>query len=822
MSAAFHLDPQAAKDTGFDELMTLLRARALSPYGREAMAEDVFPAELDLRARVADVDEAMRACQRGVAPDFGAIHEVRHILDAASKDTVLATIDLVEAGRTIDACGRLRDVLLQQGREAPRLVDRAMSMHDERRLSRRWLRSIDDAGLLVDDASQELGMLRSRVRVLRQEAHDKLHELVRDYDDVGVLQDRNFTIRSDRYVLPVKSEFQARVEGIVHDASQSHATVFIEPRMLLQLGNRIKMAQADVFHEEQRILREFSQELAEVAHALVIDLQIAGAIEAAFVRAGFGVATDGCALMPAAADAAPEVREARHPLLAWWRAQDLATGKAPRALVANDIGFAGRRVLVISGPNAGGKTVALKTLGLVSLCVRAGIPVPVDPHSVVPLWQQVLVCMGDEQSIEGALSSFSGHLRHVARVVEQVEQLEAARRGASASTGAVLCLLDELMSGTDPTQGAALAQAVLERLAPYAFVVTTTHHDRLKALAADGAHGLFRNASVGMHAHSGRPTFRLLLDTVGTANAFDTAAQFGLPHDVVVRAQALMAPEALELHGLLKTLQEQRAHVVDELDAARLERAALQQQTARLQQRERELEGERQRLRRDARKIFADEVKEARDQVDEWMRQAAQRDERALQQASQGLKQIEKQARAQAAAPAQDSGERPAKVAITDVVGVASMPGARFEVVAIHGNEVEVARGLVRMRVAMDALRTIEQMPNKTKRQAPSKTTTRTTEQGSTTTVSSGVRTSDNSLDVRGQRVDDALEMVDGFVDRLLRASADIGFVLHGHGSGALKKAVREALARHASVQTAQPATHDDGGDAWTAITLRG
>jgi DNA mismatch repair protein MutS2 len=838
------VDARALKDLGFVEVFDLLRALCRTPFGREALDDDVFPTDAGaLQARVQTALEARDATARKVAPDFGGLREVRHILDASEKGVVLAAADILDVARTVDALGRLRDVVTFQDEAAPGLVALAEHLADERRFSKRVFRSFDDAGQLTDDASPELSTRRARVRALRADAQEKLVDLVREFGDLDLLRDRNFTIRNDRYVLPVKSEFQGRVDGIVHDASQTHQTVFIEPRALLQLGNRIKIARADVVEEEQRILRELSLEIDELGPRLARDLKVAGALEAAFARGAFAHATDGVALVPGGRRLV--LRRARHPLLAWMRARAIAEGRAASAVTPNDLRLDEARCLVVSGPNAGGKTVALKTIGLLSLLARAGVPVPVAEGSTVPAWAGVFVAIGDEQSLEGGFSSFSGHLVAVQRIVADNARVLAGAAAASptqatetmATTETTttepapstteapqsLVLLDELMSGTDPAQGAALAQAVLEDLVDTgAVVVVTTHYDRLKALALAEAQGTgarrFRNASVGVDRH-GRPTFVLALDEVGTSNALDAARRFGLAERTVERAVALLAPEQKELHALLRALAEQKQALGAELEAASAERARFADETARLERRLVDVEAEKTRLRAEGKRAFLDELAAARQKVRDAIETTKRGDARALNDASQTLKQLDEATRAELAPKAMPTSAllAPARVAAGDVVELATMPGVRLTVVEVDGDDVVVARGPVRTRAPLASVRAPgpepvvgrgaagTRSPRKARAEAP---------------AGPEPRTSDNSLDVRGQRADDALELVDAFLDKLLRTNHGSGWVLHGHGGGALKKAVRGHLQKSRYVRHSGPGPLDDGGDAWTVIEL--
>ncbi len=854
---------RARADLGFDEALAILGGLCKTALGRESTVDEPFVATAtELRMRLQTAMEAKAAVLRVVQPDFGGIREVRHILEASGKGIVLAAADIIDVAKTIDALGRLKDVIEAQEDHAPALISMAKGLTDERRFSRRVLRSFDESSALTDDASPELSARRARVRQLHAEAQEKLQALVRDHDDMGVLRDRNFTIRNDRYVLPVKSEYQGKVDGIVHDASQTHQTVFIEPRVLMALGNRIKIARAEVIEEEQRILREMSEEIAELENRLASDLKVAGAIEAAFCRGAFAAAVDGIAIDvvvgplgsngPVAAQRGDEraqggafvgpatvsLRRARHPLLAWTRAQQQRRGEAASSVTPNDLRLDGARCLVISGPNAGGKTVALKTVGLICLLARAGVPVPVDVGSVIPAFAGVSVSIGDEQNLQGGFSSFSGHLAAIKGIIDDVDR-DAAR-------GPVLVLLDELMSGTDPAQGAALAQAVLEDLVDTdgdghakgsVSVVVTTHYDRLKALAlAEQEEGAasraarqkqqrrFRNASVGTDS-AGRPTFVLHLDEVGTSNAFDAARRFGVKESTIDRALSLLAPEQKELHALLRALAEQKGQLLARVAEAEAERARLRDESAVLERKVVELDAERQRLRREGKRAFLDEIREARLVVKEAIAKAQSGDARQKNEASQRLKKLEEDtAESVASSLPTSTALAPTSVKIGDVVELASMPGVRLNVEGVDGDDVSLSRGAMRTRAARDQLRLPQpEKPSKTERaQERKRSGGRRSAEGAAQGPAFDPRTSDNSLDVRGQRADDALEQLDAFLDKLLREGRQTGYVLHGHGGGALKKLVRQALSQSRYVRQHSPGGIDDGGDAWTVVDVNG
>lgn len=689
-----HLSERTARDLGFVDVQRVLAGLCPSPFGREALAVEPFPATADsLAQRAAESTEAARLVDRRVAPDFGAVKDIRLALVASRKGTVLGTLDLLDVARTQEALGRLHDLMGFQGDDAPRLAARGRAIDDDRRFAKRTLRSIDEQGQLTDDASPELASLRQKVRSLRNEAQLQLQSLIRELDETGLLRDRNFTVRNDRYVLPVKSEFQGRVDGIVHDASQTHQTVFIEPRALLQVGNRIKIAHAEVEQEEQRILAELSAEVAELAPRLESDLGHAGHLEASFARGTFAARTGGrvVAIDPARPLA---LRKARHPLLAWLKSEAERAGVPAAPVVGNDIALGTARALVISGPNAGGKTVALKTVGLVALLARAGIPAPVAEDSSVAPFAALTCVIGDAQSLEGALSSFSGHLVLLREILGEIEEHR--------ERGPVLCLLDELLAGTDPAQGAALGQALLEQVvARGALAVATTHYERLKALGMAG--GAFRNASVALDP-AGRPTFHLALDQAGSSNAFDAARRYGLPEAIIERADALLSPADKEFSGVLRALTEERAVLAERLAEAEQERARLAEEAARLERRIAEVTAESQRLRRDGKRAFADELAEARREVARAIEATkGGADARTLNAMSHQLVELEQRTLSDARSPFERA--RPGSVAVGESVEVEAMPGTRLTVLEVDGDDVVVARGAVKLRVKKDALR---------------------------------------------------------------------------------------------------------------------
>ena len=795
---SFKLPDRAARDLGFKDVLDRLRAACASPFGLEAIDDDVFPTSREvLDARLGAGLEAKALHALGAVPGFGALIDLRPLFEFIEREAVLGANDILDVARTLEAISRIGALLESRQETAPALAARAETFSEQGAFVARLLRTFDDEANLTDAASPELKNLRDRVRALRKEAGNKLEGLVRTFDEEEILRDRNFTMRNDRYCLPVVSGFQHRVEGIVHDASQTGQTVFIEPRAILEVGNRIMIAQAEVREEETRILRELTQDIRAIKGEVVHDLVVVAHLEADFARGKLAYDIDG--QRPAFGDHL-ELVEARHPQLAWRAADAQREKRKPESVVPNDLILAGKQALVISGPNAGGKTVALKTAGLVSVFVRAGLLPPIAATSTVPLFRVVVATVGDAQDLDRGLSSFTGHLEALKEIEADIEGLEV---------GEALVLLDEIAAGTDPTQGAALAQAYLEDLADKgAHVVATTHYERLKLLGLEDAR--FENASVGSDPKTGQPTYRVHLGQVGTSDAFEAAKRLGIGDDVLARATALLRPDEAGVQEMLRGLEKQAETLRAAQGEAEAKVRKLEEERTRLRKRLEDVDEESRRLRREGAGAFAKEIADARKQVaDAIERVQAGADARELNEISHDLKAAEAEASKAAEAPKEVDDDLAVDVNVGDRVRVASLGNTEVEVLEIGGDEVQVARGPIKMRVPLADLRQGKARPTPKKKRT-TKTVTSTNEP----------RTSTNTLDIRGERLSDALELLEAFLDDLMRKGRTASWVLHGHGTGALKKGVREALAQSRYVKRHSAADPDDGGDACTKIEL--
>jgi DNA mismatch repair protein MutS2 len=724
-----------------------------------------------------DVAEAVgRACRGGVA-SAQELWQVRELLELAAKLRVFA----------------------RGKREShPALSNTVDSPAELDGLQEDLSHSLEPDGTVADRASPELARARKRVRELREESKRKLGQLLERHADV--VQGEYYTEREGRYVLPVRSDAHLRVPGIVLGSSASGATLFVEPQELTSLGNQLRIQEAEALREAAKVLTRLSGYLASDAEPVKLAQRACEEADVLSALARFARQTRSV-VVTLQAEARLELSSARHPLLA------LST----QSVVANDIAIEAQRALVISGPNAGGKTVALKTLGLVAWMARAGIPLPVAPESTVGWFGTVLADIGDEQSIAKSLSTFSAHVQRLCLLLEQAAPDS-------------LILLDELASGTDPEEGAALAAAMLEALtARGSAVAVTTHYEKLKEFAAHAEH--LQNASVSYDFERMAPTFRLTMGVPGASSALTVATRHGLPASVVARAQALLPEQSRERERAVERLErerqsfelqrEQATREADQLRALR-EQAATEHENAR-HELEAELERETVALRANVSKVRAEllAVRERlkREAADPKALRAIERDlSRAAAHVSLGgslLPERESPRAAPEAAPrfTFKSG---------DTVKVSSS-GQLASVVDVDGDKLRLQVGSIKL-----VLRAHDVEPAR----APSKQKPRPASKlpKSSLAISgrpTAVRTSLNTLDLRGERVDEALEKVDGFLDRLLNSGEPSGFVLHGHGTGALKLAVRAHLRASSYIEYSSAAEPESGGDAFTTFWLR-
>jgi len=764
------------------------------------------------RSRTREITEARGLAARDARIPLGGIVEIAGSIARVRKAAALDAAELVAVAATGQALGRLRQHLRAHEAVAPRLAARGAAIADLGHVYLPILEAFDPDGRLVDHASDALGPLRRQLAAIKAQLEKRMGALLTDERFAPYLQDGYYTQREDRYVLPVRTDGKGFVRGIVHGTSQSGQTLFIEPEEIVDLNNRAKLAEAEILDEERRILARFSGWVAEEADAF--DVALAAAETLDVIAAAAIIADDTVAVEPILDDA-PRIGllHARHPLMLL----------AERRCVANDVTVAGGTTLVISGPNAGGKTVALKTVGLAALMARCGHHLTAESGSAIGWFPDVRTDIGDAQSLEHDLSTFSGHMVNLRDLL------------ATAGPGS-LVLIDEIAVGTDPEQGAALAQAVLEALAARGVTsMVTTHYERLKALGATDPR--FANASVGYDLARLEPTFKLHLGAPGSSGALAMARRMGIAGDVVERARELMGPHVVKVEELLasvadqrRRIEEERAALLAELEDAEAERAAMRihkdKQLARYEHQTRAAHGEALAQLKAARR----EIDEIRRDVKARAAEATFEDVKAATRKLAGpgatVARLEPQRHLPPGTPA-----RPDQLVVNAPVIVPRL--GRAQVVGLLADDrVEVRVGAMRailpiQDVLLDTHRNARRAglggkPEPVESTFPSPPAEVQLVDGAPAGGKAHARTLDTTLDVRGNRVDDAVAQVDHFVDESLLAGREAIFVVHGHGTGALRAAIRSHLQTHKGIEKLRPGEQNEGGDGVTVAFLRG
>jgi len=789
-----HVDERSLVRLEWPQVLETLCGEARTPGGRARCGGDLFqPDAAAVRDALAETAEAaMLLAGDGAAP-LGGVVDLSGVFRRLRKGGVLTAGELLDLRATLHALHATAAFLARRAESAPRLADRAAAIGDQRALADDIDDAVDSDGRVRDAASPALRQARAEVRGLSAELEQRLERYLRDPDVQAALSDRFHTMRNDRYVLPVRADSKGAVRGIVHDASASGTTLFIEPEAVVETNNRLKSAELTVERETLRVLRDLSVRAAAVLDDVEASLAVLEAIDLVFARARWGAARG--AVRPEVGEAGVvRLPQLRHPLIAADEVvpSDLAVG-------------GGYRVLVISGPNAGGKTVAMKAMGLAVLLAHAGIFVPAAAGARVDWTDAVVADIGDEQDIGRSLSTFSAHMANLSAIV------------AAAGPG-TFAVLDEIGVGTDPGEGAALAQAMLEALADAgARVVTTTHYNLLKEMAAVDPR--FENASVEFDAETLAPTYRVRMGTPGASSATTVAARMGLRGDVLERANQLLEREDRQLDHMLSELAASRVALeAEQQEAERLRaeseaaRADYRARLERLQARRDELF---EAMRRDLERAFADAHGQVAAVIRDLQRGGTARDaaharERLL--AAQARTEAEAR-RHTPPAPETGSGTPPLdwrRARPGDAVVVAGAGPATLDALPDRRGRAVVRVGTARMVVPAERVRAADAAP------APAEPPHREP------APAQSLRGGTERCDLRGLRVEEAIERVEAALDRATGEGRDRVAILHGKGTGALRDAVRRHLHASPSVTAFAPAPPEAGGEGVTLAELAG
>ena len=790
----------------FPKVLARVAGEAGFSVGKErVLALQPTPHLAEAQRRLAFTSEAVRLLDE--QPKAGVIgaHDIRSRLVRAGRGGDLTAGDLVSVVSTLrGALAAARQLAPLDSATFPQMRELHDRLPVHPHLVRRIEGVINDEGEVLDSASPRLRRLRGEVRAANQRLQQRLRTLVSEFG--SALQEPIVTTRGDRYVVPVKADFRGRVRGIVHDQSASGATLFIEPLVVVELNNQVRELQIQEQEEIERILREVSGEIGAEAEGIQqavaaladLDLELAKARYARLVR---GVEPrlnhEGRIVL----------HGARHPLL---------TGHVVPIDFRLGQDFI---IVVVTGPNTGGKTVALKTVGLLTLMAQAGLHVPARDDSELAVVEDVFADIGDEQSIEQSLSTFSSHMT---RIIEVLAGVEAVRRRAPDQPPRVLVLFDELGAGTDPDEGSALARSILtyllDRRVP---TLATTHYSELKAFAHETSGAV--NASVSFDVETLSPTYELEIGLPGRSNALAIAGRLGLDPRIVRGARRHLGTAGVSMEGLLHDLEQEREAAAEEREQVAREKAAAERVSL-------ELERERGRLEAERLRVLDEARAQARRELDAVTAELAQ--VRALARSGDltrsGVEELRRRTRrledsvVPAARPAPGR-ERPAEAVeqlegspqVGDTVRVVSF-GQVGELLDLSGDgdQAEVQVGPMRLRVAVDDLQRVSRRETPVEREGDDAVR-------SVLVLRSDARARISpQLDMRGWRVEDALAQLETYLNDAAMSGLSSVRIVHGRGTGALRAAVREYLTGHPLVQSSAPAAANEGGDGVTVVRL--
>jgi DNA mismatch repair protein MutS2 len=797
------LNDKALGTLEYDKVLVRLAGLTSFSAARErALALRPSPDYAEVVRRQRFTAEARRVRQMKPNLGLGGASDIRPAVQKAALGGLLEAPELLEIQDTLSAVRLLRGNLTRLSIQLPLLAELAKSMEDLGDLMTEIATCISKSGEVVDSASPALGAIRAQVRSAHDRLTRKLQDVLASAVARGIAQEPIVTLRDGRYVIPVKADFRGQLRGIVHDISSSGATAFIEPLSAVELGNAWREARLEETREVERILRRLSFLVGEDEPALVTNVAVLAEIDLHLAKARLGDHLRAGSLPQDGPEQTWLVRgpaelnlvEARHPLL---------TQEAVPISLRVGGAF---RVLLITGPNTGGKTVALKTAGLLTLMAQAGLPIPALEGTRIPVFEDVFADIGDEQSIEQSLSTFSSHMRTIIAILGE----------ARANT---LILLDELGAGTDPAEGAALARAVVEHLLQMgASTVATTHHGELKTFA-QSTPGV-SNASVEFDPSTLSPTYRLVIGLPGRSNALAIARRLGMPEPIVARAREEIAPEQLQMEALLAQIQQERDDLAATTRAERMAAREAEEIRHELARRLDRIETERDALLDQARADAEEELREGRLRLRESLR-AVEAEERtragiaavseAMTAVEQGVTRLERRRpRRRRPSVRPSGGIRPQDVLPADRIWVRGLPQPG-EVIGLpdERDEVEIRLGSLRTRVKIDQLERVERDNG----------SQRVTISLAPRNLGDGAALA-GQLEVRGQRVEEAVPRVEEYIEHAYEAGIPQVRIVHGKGTGTLRRVVRERLGSSpivASFETAEPAA---GGEGVTVVHL--
>lgn len=789
------MNKKGLKVLEYNKIIEMLKVQANSQMAKERLAALLPETEIHrIREGLAETSEAVTVIVKKGALPLGEIYDINSALHFARKGGTLTMRQLLQILYNMKVTGNVITFLKSDLEYLPIIMGMSEVLVAFPKLAERIDRSILSEDEMADSASPELRNIRRSIARQNEAIRSKMNHILNSSDNKTFLQDAIVTMRDGRYVVPVKAEHRAKMPGIIHDQSSSGATIFIEPQVIVNLNNELRELELAEKAEIERILAELTSAVAEHFHDLINNQKILIELDIIFAKGKLS-----CKMQAEEPSINEEgfldLRLARHPLI------------DPKKVVPINLSIGKEyQTLVITGPNTGGKTVTLKTAGLLAMMAQSGLHIPAASTSSLPIYREIFADIGDEQSIEQSLSTFSSHMKNTVYLVEK------------AGSG-TLVLLDELGAGTDPTEGAALAIAILERLAAQgAHTIATTHYNELKkyALSTEGV----ENASMEFNVETLSPTYRLSIGVPGKSNAFEISKKLGLPGKIIDRANQLIEKGDIAFEEVISAIENDKRKAQEERDEAIRLADELKKQKDELEKRQQELEKRESKVLKDAREEARAIIKEARETASDVQKEL--KELAKVQSLGERTKRLEKSKRRikESENRYADGLERP--VNANPVTAEELQTGDRVKILTLDQNgevltlpdekgDLTVKVGIMKINVNVSDLMLIIDGTKKKK--------TRTGGYGNL--YRKKAQTISMSVNVQGQNLEDALMNVDKYIDDAYMAGLKEVTVIHGNGTGVLKEGLRRSFKKHKLIASYRKGGYNEGGDGVTIVKLK-
>ncbi|MFY9177237.1 MAG: endonuclease MutS2 [Caldicoprobacterales bacterium] len=791
------MDQRTLKVLEYNKIIAMVQEHAYSDMGK-ALVRDINPVS-DISIVKSMLDETTQAHSyiafAGYSP-MDTFPDIQKTLHRAKIGSLLSPHQLLEIGSVLKISGRVKDEIgkYPHPQNIPIIINMVEKVQRHKSLMDDIFRCIESEDKISDYASPQLTNIRRRIQRANEKIRERLNSMIHSPHFQKFLQEPIVTIRNGRYVVPVKQEHRSSVPGMIHDQSSSGATLFIEPMPVVEANNELKQLELEEEKEIERILMKLTDKVQSCYESILDSLFILSRLDMIFAKASFSQAFN-CICPKLVSEPGFNIVNGRHPLIDKDEVVPITIklGKKSKALI-------------ITGPNTGGKTVTLKTAGLFVLMTQSGLHIPADYGSEMGIFKGVFADIGDEQSIEQSLSTFSSHMVHIANIVEKADDKS-------------LVLFDELGAGTDPTEGAALAMAILDYFRSKGIcTIATTHYSELKvfALTQEG----MENASMEFDVETLRPTYRLLMGIPGKSNAFEISRRLGLKEELIERAKEFLSQEDIRFEDVLSDMERNRIKAEQEREKAKSYLYEIQRIKKELEEKERSIKEKEDKIlaeaRREARKILR-QAKEQADSIIREMRKLAQESHekeqrRAMEQARERLKHSlddMEEALEDSLQPTKSLIKPPKNLKLGESVYIVNLDqtGQVLDI-SEQGDEVQVQVGIMKINVHISNLRRIEDRQPKTK---PTHSTS----------LSVKNKSISMELDLRGQNVEEALINVDKYLDDVFLAGLKEVVLIHGKGTGILRNSIHQHLRHHPHVSSFRLGKFGEGESGVTIVELK-